>query len=81
MKSSFKSWNWPWISPQIVTGALTWDTFDSLIRISFAYVKLTLDLSYLFSESSDFGFRERFALEQGCNLSVYCSNTLEVNGV
>ena len=37
LNNSRRSWNCPWMSPQIVTGAFTCCTLDSLIRISFAY--------------------------------------------
>uniref|UniRef100_A0A2P2IXH3 Serine/threonine-protein phosphatase n=1 Tax=Rhizophora mucronata TaxID=61149 RepID=A0A2P2IXH3_RHIMU len=34
--SSTRSWNWPWISPQTVTGHLTGWTFHSSTRTSLA---------------------------------------------
>ena len=37
-----RSWNWPWMSPQTVTGLLTGCTFDSSIRISFTCKHLHL---------------------------------------
>jgi hypothetical protein len=35
--NSIKSWNYPCISPQIVSGALTATMLDSSIKISFAW--------------------------------------------
>ena len=35
-RSSIRSWNWPWTSPQTVTGHLTSCTLDSFVRISLA---------------------------------------------
>ena len=34
LKSSWRSWNWPWMSPQMVTGTETGWTLDSSIRTS-----------------------------------------------
>ena len=36
-RSSIRSWNWPWTSPQTVTGHLTSCTLDSFVRISLAW--------------------------------------------
>ena len=36
LNSSWRSWNWPWMSPQTVTGALIGWTLDSRAKISFA---------------------------------------------
>ena len=64
LKSSIKSWNWPWMSPQIwreyyrkngrkntVTGASTRWTFDSSTRISLALAQRVLtSLSLIISQ-------------------------------
>ena len=54
LKSSTRSKNWPWMSPQMVTGASTRCTFDSSTRISralahSALTSLSLSVSQRFS--------------------------------
>jgi hypothetical protein len=59
------------MSPQIVTGARTLDTFDSLIRISFAYTLGSLEAGkYLVREGSDLRLGKRLALHKSGNLLV-----------
>lgn len=41
-KSSIKSWNYPWISPQTVTGVYTGYTLDSFDKTSFTFSHKTL---------------------------------------
>ena len=46
LKSSIKSWNCPWMSPQTVTGHLTAYTLLSFDKISLAYI-LKVELVFI----------------------------------